>query len=181
MSGAPTPGAVSPELFRRALGHLAGGVSVVTSRDASGAPSGLTATAVCSASLDPPLVLVCLSRRARTSRAIRDSGTFALHFLARDQQPLAERFALGRRDKFAGLEVEEAATGAPILGAAIAYCDCRVVRAIPAGDHVVFIGRVEAARVLRPGEPEPLLRYDGRYRTLADGRAGGDAAGTDGP
>lgn len=156
---------VSEARFRHVLGHLAGGVAVVTSLGPDGGPRGLTATAVCSVSLDPPLVLASLARTSHTHEGVRQSGVFALNLLAGDQEALAVRFAREDPRKFEGLEVDTAATGAPLLAEALAFVDCTVEREIPAGDHTLFLGRAEAAAVRRDGG-EPLVYHLGRYGKL---------------
>lgn len=158
---------VSADRFREVLGRLAGGVAVVTSRHADGSPSGMTATAVCSVSLEPPLVLACLDVGANTHRAVEASGIFALHLLASGDAPLARRFGGEGEGKFEGLALGEAATGAPLLEEGLGYCDCSVVEAVPAGDHTIFVGRVEAAATRGVEGRSPLLYYRGRYRELA--------------
>jgi 4-nitrophenol 2-monooxygenase / 4-nitrocatechol 4-monooxygenase, reductase component len=160
--------AVTPAVFRHVLGHLAGGVTVVTTRDDDGRHHGLTATAVCSVSLEPPLVLASLERDANTHAIIERSGVFALNFLADSEREVAIRFATTPDDKFQELAVTTAHTGSPLLVGAVAWCDCVVVRSVEAGDHTVFIGRVEAAEVRRPEEPHPLVHYAGRWATLCD-------------
>lgn len=157
---------VTEDRFRRVLSHLAGGVALVTARGPDGEPCGLTATAVCSVSLAPPLVLVSVDRDANTHPGIEAAGAYAVNLLGRGQEELAERFARTDPEKFRGLEVEERATGSPVLKDALAHLDCTVVREVPAGDHTLFIGRVEAAGV-RAGGGEPLVRHLGRYGTLA--------------
>jgi flavin reductase (DIM6/NTAB) family NADH-FMN oxidoreductase RutF len=173
---------VSADRFRDVLGRLAGGVCVVTARGRSGRPRGLTATAVCSVSLDPPLVLSCLARDSRTHRAIEISGHYAVNFLGAGDRQLAKRFAGDAEDKFSGLEPTTGRTGAPLLPTALGFCDCVVVDRLLAGDHTVFIGRVEAAGTLAgvpAGTAPPLLRYRGSYATVgkigdAEGEASGD-------
>lgn len=160
---------VSPSRFRRVLGHLASGVSVVTSLDAAGEPRGLTATAVCSVSLEPPLVLVSLDRTSTTHAALRASGVYAVNLLSADQRRLAVRFARAEPAKFRGLDHRAGTTGAPLLDDAPGYVDCTVEREVPAGDHTVFIGRVEDARIRAVGDDRPLVYHLGRYGTLADG------------
>lgn len=157
---------IDPDRFRALLGHLAGGVAVVTSRQADGAPSGLTATAVCSVSLAPPLVLACLDATSNTHRAIRSSGIFALHLLSDRDAELARRFAGGAEDKFRGLEVGRARTGAPVLPGTLAHMDCRVVDTVEAGDHTIFVGRVDGGSVGESGARGPLVYYRGEYTTL---------------
>lgn len=157
---------VSEAAFRAALTRLAGGVAIVTSRDRAGAPSGLTATSVCSVSLRPPLVMACVDHDSRTHEAIESSSVFALNLLARADERVARRFSLQSGAKFEGLEVSAGVTGAPLLAGALAYCDCSVVQTVPAGDHTIFVGRVEGAGVAEPDEEEPLLYFRGAYTGL---------------
>ena len=161
---------VSAEQFRDVLGCLAGGVCVIATRDLDGRPHGLTATAVSSVSLDPPLVLACVSSRSSTHDAIAASRIFAVSFLGALDTAIADRFAGGAKHKFEDIENFEATTGAPILDGSLAWCDCTVVMEVPAGDHTVFIGRVEAAEVAEGTKEDgrPLLHYRGAYRTVAD-------------
>jgi len=157
---------VSEERFRHVLGHLAAGVSVVTSVGSDGRPCGLTATAVCSVSLDPPLVLASLEHGTSTGRGVRSAGFYAVNLLDREGLPLAALFARDDETKFEGVARETGVTGAPLLRRAVGYCDCRVVEAVEAGDHTVYIGRVEDARVRRRGTA-PLVYHRGAYATLA--------------
>lgn len=165
---------VPPALFRRVLGRLAGGVAVVTSRDDHGTPRGMTATSVCSVSLEPPLVLACLARGSATRRAIAASDVYGLSFLAEGDEDLARRFATEADDKFAGLPLEAGPTGCPILPRALAWCDCAVVEAVPAGDHTIYVGRVEGAGVADPVPRRPLVYYRGRYGGLSVRAGEGD-------
>jgi flavin reductase (DIM6/NTAB) family NADH-FMN oxidoreductase RutF len=156
---------VSAERFREVLGHLAGGVCVIATREPEGRARGLTATAVCSVSLDPPLLLVCLDASSKTHDAITASGFFAVTFLGAQDSPIADRFASGAEDKFGSIPTREMATGAPILDAGLGYCDCVVVNSVTAGDHTVFIGRVETADISERvgGSVTPLIHYRGEY------------------
>ena len=150
----------TPE-FRRVLGHWPTGVAVVTARGAEGLPNGLTANAITSVSLDPPLVLVCVNVGADTHAAIEGSGRFAINVLPAEAESLARRFAdHGRLDKFQGVGWRAEISGAPVLDRALAWVDCAVVGAYPGGDHTVFVGRVLGADG-RSGEP--LLFYRGGY------------------
>lgn len=157
--------AVDPELFRSALREWASGVTVVTSRR-DDEIHGMTVSAFSSVSLDPPLVLVCADKSSNTHGLIADSAIFAVHVLRRDQEALSNRFASKREEdrRFEGIDWTTAATGAPVLPGAVAVLDCRVVAAHDAGDHVIYVGSVEAARV---DAGEPLLYHGGAYGALA--------------
>lgn len=163
---------VGPDRFRRVLGCLAGGVAIVTSRDAEGEPRGMTATAVCSVSLEPPLVLACLDRNAKTHGAVEAARVYALNFLGESDVDLARRFSEDALDKFADLAFTTRVTGAPVLERALAYCDCSVVECVRAGDHTIFIGRVESAGYREMDEATPLVHYRGDYRNVHAGSAG---------
>lgn len=164
--------AVSQTRFRHVLGHLASGVSVVTSLDADGEPCGLTATAVCSVSLDPPLVLVSVDRTAGTHEGLRTSGFYAVNLLSAEQEALAIRFSREDPEKFRELAYRTGATGAPLLEDVPGWLDCTVEREVPAGDHTLFIGRVEDTRMQGEGAVRPLVYHLGRYGTLDDGPEG---------
>ncbi len=162
---------VDPDRLKYVLSHLPGGVCVVTAADAEGQPSGLTAISVCSVSLDPPIVLACIEQSTNTHAAIASSGAYALNFLADGHRELAERFS-GDGRKFEGVEHTTGQTGAPVLAEAVASCHCRVTEALPAGDHTVFIARVEAVDIGDDPPPRPLVRYRGRYTTLDEDGSG---------
>jgi flavin reductase (DIM6/NTAB) family NADH-FMN oxidoreductase RutF len=150
--------------FRRVLGHLASGVTVVTSAVPEGPAHGLTATAVTSLSLDPPLVLVCVDRAADTRGAIQSSGAFAINVLGEDDEGLARRFATYPvEEKFEGVAYREESTGSPILGRALAWIDCRLRHVYEGGDHEIFVGEVVACDAR---EGSPLLYFRGGYGRL---------------
>lgn len=163
--------ALTPTEFRTALRNFAAGVTVVTTRDGDGRPSGLTASAFTSVSLDPPLVLVCVDERSETHAGFRESGTFGVSVLAEDQEDVSRRFAWGGSAKFENAELIEGAGGVPLVAGALAHVSCQVVAAHPAGDHTIYVGEV-VALTSRPGRP--LLYHRGRYRRLED--APGDPA-----
>ena len=158
---------VDADAFRAALGRWTTGVSIVTARDGDRI-HGMTVSAFSSVSLDPPLVLVCADRSAITQRVIEGGRVFAVNVLARDQEPLSNRFASRREEhrRFEGVDWKEGVTGAPLLPGSLASLDCRVVAAHEAGDHVIYVGAVEAIEGAAGGDP--LLYYAGAYRALAD-------------
>ncbi|MBU6282011.1 flavin reductase family protein [bacterium] len=151
--------------FRRVLGHFATGVTVVTTLDAEGKPAGLTANAVSSVSLDPPLVLVCVDKKAETAACFAASGVFTVNILSEEQEGLSRRFAKSGPDKFSGVGFHAGGNGAPVLEGALARIECRIRQSVEAGDHVIHIGLAEAIGV--EGELDPLLYFRGGYRNLA--------------
>lgn len=152
--------------FRRVIGHFATGVAVVTSCMDDGAGCGLTVSSVASVSLDPTLVLVCLAHDCDTHDWLQRAGFFAANFIEEGKgETIARRFAgSGTDDKFRGLAWHTERTGAPVLDDALAWLDCRVVAAHPAGDHTIFVGEVLAADAR---EGTPLLYYRGGYGRFA--------------
>ena len=150
--------------FKRVLGSFAAGVTVVTTVGDNGAPYGLTATAFTSVSIDPPLVLVCVDKKAESHSHFHTSRIFAVNFLALGQEDLSRRFAVSGGDKFGDLVTSSATSGAPLLTGTLGYVDCRTVTVVDAGDHTVFIGQVEAADAF---DLAPLMHFRGAYRQLA--------------
>ncbi|MEU3983423.1 flavin reductase family protein [Streptomyces sp. NPDC026672] len=156
--------AIDDELFRAVFSAHPAAVCVVTAAGPDGRPSGLTTSAVVSVSMRPPLLLVCVGTTSRTLAAIRHSGGFAVNFLAVHNERLAERFAGKSTQKFAGLDwrPSERAAGAPLLPAdrLSAVAECLTHQEIPAGDHSVFLGRLEGAAVHGRA---PMLYHDRDY------------------
>jgi flavin reductase (DIM6/NTAB) family NADH-FMN oxidoreductase RutF len=163
---AEEPGSMAVEAaeFRRILGHWATGVAIVTSVTDRGEPRGLTANAVASVSLEPPLMLVCVERSADTHASIRSAGFFAVNILPQSAETVARRFAGDdTAAKFAGVAYHTRATGAPILDAALAWVDCQLHAEHRAGDHSIFVGAVVAGDA---AEGEPLVFYRSGYGRL---------------
>ncbi len=156
--------AVDPIEFRRVMGHFATGVTIVTTRSASGQPTGLTANAVSSVSLDPPLVLACVDKATESYAAFAESKVFAVNFLRQQQETLSRRFAESGGDKFAGVGYAIGASGAPIIENALGYVDCVLRHTFDAGDHTIFVGEVVA--LAATDDSDPLLYFRGGYRVL---------------
>ena len=163
----PSRRAVAPSFstadFRAALGMFATGVTIVTARDADGAPVGLTANSFNSVSLAPPLVLWSLARSAGSMPAFERGSHYTINILAADQHALAERFASKALDRFKGLAFREGAGGAPILEGAAAVFECFNRSRYEEGDHVIFVGEVE--RCEQRAGAQPLIFHGGRYFT----------------
>ena len=160
---------IDRRLFKSALRRWASGVTIVTTR-AGEHVLGMTASAFSSVSLEPPLVLVCIDKRAHTLPGIVESGVFAVNVLAEGQHELASRFATEGNEsvRFEGIACRSGPAGAPWLPGTVAVFDCRVAAAHAAGDHWIYVGAVQAAEVA--AERQPLLYCDARYRSLAGDR-----------
>jgi flavin reductase (DIM6/NTAB) family NADH-FMN oxidoreductase RutF len=146
-------------------------VTVVTTRgDEHANDYGMTATAFSSVSLDPPLVLVCVKSESIGAEVIRTNRVFAVNILGVRQEALSNLFASKDRPRgreaFAEIPHREIATGAPVIDQVAAFLDCRLVQTYEGGDHLMFIGEVDALGV--DAEVEPLLFHGGRYRRAAD-------------
>ena len=156
--------AVDQSAFRDACSRFATGVCVVTSSGAEG-PSGMTANAVTSLSLEPPLMIVCFAQTARTLAAVQDSGRFGVHFLSHDQRDVAARFAskMPEAGKFEDLDWAQR-DGVPALGGCLAGMACAVRALLPGGDHLVGVGEVTS---LWRRDGDPLVFYRGDYWALS--------------
>ena len=155
---------ITAEQFKEALRRWASGVTIVTAR-AGERIHGMTVSAFTSVSMAPPLVLICADKTSDTLQVIDAGGVFAANVLARGQEALSDRFAWGdEATRFEGVEWHERKTGSPLLAGACAAFDCRVVACHDAGDHVIYVGRVEG---LETSDAEPLLYRAGKYRALA--------------
>ncbi len=155
--------AVEPIRFRTVMGHFATGVAVVTV-DAPGGPQGMTANAVASLSLDPVLVLVCFDNLARTLPEVERAKRFGVNVLAAGQEHLARRFASKDETKFADVP-HSVHDGIPVLDGALAWVGCDLERLVPAGDHTIGIGAVNAAELGADGL-EPLVWFRAGYTSL---------------
>jgi 3-hydroxy-9,10-secoandrosta-1,3,5(10)-triene-9,17-dione monooxygenase reductase component len=168
-----SPADISSSEFRRAMGHFATGVTIVTSVDDEGEPVGTTASAVSSLSLNPPLVLVCFDLGSLTLRAIRGHGAFVVNVLAAPQEHLSANFARrGLAAVWDGVRHRPGPTGSPRLDGVLAVLECTVEHSLPGGDHEIVIGRVHDVEVSYD-DAAPLLYWRGSYLSLdGDGTAG---------
>jgi len=142
----------SEAAFRKAMRHVATGVTVVTSlRD--GEPRGITVNALASVSLEPPSLLICINREARSYLFISTSRVFCVNVLAGEQRALAEHFSGKVRDRqFDDVAYRIDTTGAPVLEGTIAHFDCELAHEYQFGSHSILIGRVLSCSA-RPGSP----------------------------
>ncbi len=154
--------------LRLLMGRFATGVTVVAARHGP-LLAGMTANAIATISIDPPVLMASIARKAETHTAIIGSHAFSISVLADDQQALAECFSqpttARKLTRFCDATWEEAETGSPILAGALAYFDCRLSERRDGGDHTMFLGDVVAAGYRE--DAEPLVWYGSRYRRLA--------------
>lgn len=167
--------AVDAAAFKSALACFPSGVTVVTARDATGAVRGMTASAFCSLSLDPPLVLVCVRNDNGMDRLLGGCSGFAVHILGDEQVALSNRFAgfgQGAPDDLSDLPTEPAPfSGAPWLAGCVARLDCAIQQVVPGGDHRIYLGRVMAAESPSDrADLQPLLYLAGSYRRVGERR-----------
>ena len=148
--------------LRDAFGRFATGVTLVTTRW-NGAPVGMIANSFSSVSLDPPLVLWCPARAARRFAAFAGAERFAVHVLAQDQGGLIQRF-LRAEPGFDATGFDDDGTGPPLLTDCIARFECETWARHDGGDHLIHVGRVLRASLLR--DAAPMVFHQGRYGTL---------------
>ena len=152
--------AASEELFRQAWGGFPSGVSVITFYEESGTVHGLTASAVCSVSLEPLLVLVCVDHKARSFPMLQKSERFVMNVLSRGQREPASYFARSDTEGEVPFRVRRSRHGLPVLEGCLAYMDCKIANTHEAGDHTIFLGQVEEIEVY---DGTPLVFYTGKY------------------
>ena len=160
-------GAFTGQDFRAVLGSFATGVTVITTRT-PGPAYGMTANAFSSVSLDPPLVLVCISAKAEGREWVEKNDAFAVNILSVDQEDISNYFASPDRPRdsmaFKDIPYSTGPSGSPIFDGDAAYLDCKLHATHEAGDHVVFIGEVLALG--HDPDHDPLLFHGGRYKRL---------------
>ncbi len=137
---ASAPPSIDAEDFRDACAQFATGVAVATVRSVDGAPHGLTVNSFTSVSLGPPLVLICIHHTCTAIQHFRLCTFFAVNVLSDEQRHLSVSFSIKPEGRFQDVEWYEGATGAPLLANTLARFECRLFRAITAGDHDVFVG-----------------------------------------
>ena len=157
---------IDAEQFKMGMRTLAGAVNIITSAHA-GHRYGMTATAVCSATADPPTVLVCINKLATTHGAISKSKVFCVNVLRSEDWELSTAFsgAQAGEGRFKSRNWTRLATGSPVLIDALVSFDCRVVKTLAHGTHTIFLGEVDQVLVGKKGKP--LLYSEGQYAKLA--------------
>jgi flavin reductase (DIM6/NTAB) family NADH-FMN oxidoreductase RutF len=152
--------------LRRIMGHFATGVTIITSIRSTGELHGLTANAFTSVSLVPPLLLICVDKKAESYPCFDESKIFTMNILSTDQEALSRKFAVSGGNKFEGVSYRIGANGAPILDGTLAYIECKVAGVMDAGDHTIYLGEIQQAET--PQEGKPLMFFRGGYRSLGD-------------
>jgi flavin reductase (DIM6/NTAB) family NADH-FMN oxidoreductase RutF len=155
---------IDPRDFRNALGTYATGVTIITAVSANGIPHGLTCNSFASVSLNPPLVLWSLGMFSQALSVFQNASHFTINVLGASQQALASKFAKSSADKFVGVEWTPGLGQAPVIAESVANFQCRAANRYYGGDHVIFLGAVEAYAYNRR---EPLLFARGGYGRFA--------------
>lgn len=155
---------VDHQKYRETLGNFATGVTVVTMNNGD-QDHGMTVNSFASVSLDPPLVLYNADKDTDSHDFTQEAGNFAVNVLTSEQESLSNRFAGEHKemdDPFYDIEARREATGAPIFENALAYMDCTLHESHDAGDHTIYVGRVEDLDVQHP-DADPLTFFRGKY------------------
>lgn len=149
--------------FRRALGNFATGVIVVTAQDDDGNKVGMTANSFTSVSLDPPLILWCVDKRANSYSVFHQAQYFAVNVLAADQIHISNNFARYKEDRFSGVPHQEGIGKSLLIDDVSAQFECELIEEIDAGDHIILLGKVLSFKDFGRA---PLLYHQGAYSAL---------------
>jgi flavin reductase (DIM6/NTAB) family NADH-FMN oxidoreductase RutF len=149
--------------LRRALGHFATGVTIITARSPNGEPIGMTCNSFASVSLEPPLVQWSIAKTSRNYAAICSAEHFAVHVLDARQRDLCRQFSAKDQDRFAGTEIEIGLHNLPLIKSYHARFECETYARHEAGDHTIVIGRVLQ---LDEQAGDPLIFYRGGFSRL---------------
>ena len=154
---------IDPDTFRAALGRFASGITVVTARDQRGRDHGMTVSAFCSASLEPPMVLICIGHEASMHDLLMRVPEVGINILSESQEALSRRFADPESDRFDGVGYRRGESGAALLDDALVHLECGVLARHEAGDHTIMVCGVDRAAL---ADDRPLLYYRGGYAQL---------------
>ena len=154
---------VTSDEFRNALSRFASGVTVVTTCSSDGKLNGLTVSAFCSVSLEPPLVLICIEKTAAGNRIIAESSVFAVNILSNHQAELSTHFASPIEDRMKTVDFTIGTLGLPLLSESVCSLECSVKHLYDGGDHTIFVGQVEHAKFR---ESDPLIYFRSGYREI---------------
>lgn len=166
------------DLFRTGMRKLAGAVNIITTTDDKGRRCGITATAVCSLSVEPPALVACVNRETSVGTVAPKSRIFCVNVLGHEQQHIADTFAgrtgLARDERFSCGVWQTLSTGAPALEGARVSFDCELIEVSEFSTHMILIGRVVHTRLGRTETP-PLVYGDGAYLAALDPQEHGAA------
>ena len=154
---------VSPDEFRSVLGRFPSGVTVVTAKAADGSDQGMTVSAFCSVSLEPPLVLICIEKTASVYDVLTSAPGFVVNILSARQEQIARRFSIVDIDRFEGVGFSRTQNGIAVLDDVLGIIECRKSALHDAGDHTIIVAEVEATRA---ENGSPLMYYRGGYAQL---------------
>ena len=154
---------MNTQALRNALGKFATGIAISTTVDKTGALHGLTINSFSSVSLDPPLVLFCIDKKARVFPHFLHCHAFGISVLSEAQQHLSQLFASEVTEKFASVSTYSLQTGVPLLQDSLSTFDCELFQCYEGGDHLIFVGKVVE---FESREGNPLLYYGGNYSLL---------------
>jgi flavin reductase (DIM6/NTAB) family NADH-FMN oxidoreductase RutF len=154
---------IDSDTFRAALGRFSCGITILTARDHKGRDHGMTVSAFCSVSLEPPMVLVCIGHDASMHNLMMRVEHVGISVLSSAQEALSRRFADPESDRFDGVGYSRGENGVALLDDALVHLECDVVARHEAGDHTIVVCAVERAEAL---EGRPLLYYRGGYAQL---------------
>ena len=156
---------IDPMEFRRVLGRLPTGVTVVTAAP-DGHPAGMTIGSFFSVSLDPPLVGFCAGKGSTSWPLIAPAGCFAVNILSADQAGLSNHFASSAADRFGEVDWHAGVTGSPVLAGVVGHIECRTSQTVDAGDHWIVVGHVVDMTLDAGGSP--LVFLGGRYGSFTE-------------
>lgn len=150
---------VEQDQFKHVIGHFASGVSIITVRN-NGVDFGITASAVSSVSVEPPMLLVCVNKSTGTCHAISAAESFTVNIMNEAQKDLALQFARANTEKFKNVDYSYGELGNPVLDHTLAHLECRVVEEVTGGTHSVFLAEVQNAHA---ASSNPLVYYRGKF------------------
>jgi len=158
--------AIEPLSFRKALGHYASGITVITSH-IDDQPLGFTCQSFYSVSMNPPLVSFSVMSSSASYPGIRQAGRFAVNILSDEQAGISNQFARQGTDKWRGVGWQASPLGNPIIAGSLHWLDCEIHAEHAAGDHLIVIGEVKALNLQEATATQPLLYFKGQYCNLA--------------
>lgn len=159
-----------PAQFRQLLGRFATGVTVITTHHNS-ERHGMTANAFTSVSLDPPLILVSIDKRALMHTIMMENDAFCVNLLPEHRREWSDWWvgkAPKDADQFADIPYTDGTTGSPVLEGCLGYIDCKVWERYPGGDHTLVLGEVQDAEVNTDPDIKPLLFFSSKYHKIGD-------------